>query len=234
MALDTHMVNQRKRSLQLSLFLVSFFFLWTLRVTLFYAVDESIASPTWRAAYSNLLKLVVWVLPAAAFVYVLRSAPPAKYLGLSVWPSRRNWLLCNSVTVAFLLAVTLFETTVRKKCFSTAIFSSLPVTLLLLQLLLPPLLEELLFRGFLMTELLALLPLHRALALTSLLFAGIHMPYWLAHGATTRAVVINGGAAFVFSVLAGWLFAKTASIWPSTCAHIANNLLFSMLAASNV
>ena len=75
------MVDQRKRSLQLSLFLVAFFLLWTLRHTLFYAVDESIASPTWRAAYSNLVKLVAWVLSAAAFVCVLRSAPPAKYLG---------------------------------------------------------------------------------------------------------------------------------------------------------
>jgi len=214
------------------LFLIAFFFLWTLRVTLFYAVDESIASPISRAAYSNLL--VVWVLPAAAFVYVLRSAPPAKYLGLSVWPSRRNWLLCISVTIGFLLAVTLLKMTVGKKCFSTPSFSSLPVTLWLLQLLLPPLLEELLFRGFLMTELLALLPLYRALALTSLLFACIHLPYWLTHGAATQAIVINGGAAFVFSILAGWLFAKTASIWPPTCAHIANNLLVSMLAARNV
>ena len=99
---------------------------------------------------------------------------------------------------------------------------------------LPPLLEELFFRGFLITELLALVPLNRALALSSFLFAGIHMVYWLTQGATTQSIVTNAGACFVFSLLAGWLFAKTSSIWPPTCAHIANNLLSSVLAARSV
>ena len=87
------MVNQRKAALNLSLFLAAFFVLWTLRATVFYSVDESIASPTLRAAYADLLKLVLWVLPAAAFAYWLRSARPAKYLGLSVVPSLRNALI---------------------------------------------------------------------------------------------------------------------------------------------
>lgn len=226
-ALDNHMVNQRRRSLQLSLYLVAFFFLWTLRVTLFYAVDESITSPILRAVYSNLLRLVVWVLPAAAFIYVLRSASPTKYLGLGVWPNRRNWLVCISVTIAYLLAVALYKITIRQRCFSTAILHSLPAPAAawLVQLLLPPLLEEIFFRGFLMTELLVLMPLYRALAMNSLLFACIHIPYWLTLGTTPQAILAGGGAAFVFSILTGWLFAKTASIWPPTIAHCAANLL---------
>jgi membrane protease YdiL (CAAX protease family) len=227
------MVNRRKAALQLSLFLVAFFALWTLRATLFYAADESIASPTSRAAYADLLELVVWVLPAAAFAYVLRHVPPAKYLGLSVWPTRRNWLLCLGVTVAFLLAVMLVELAVGKKSFSTASLSSLPIALWLLQLLLSPLLEELLFRGLVLKELLTLLPAYLAIALTSLLFVGVHLPYWLSHGGATRAMMTNAGGVFVFSVVAGWLFAKTASIWPSAVAHVANNVLSSMLVASN-
>ena len=231
--LETPMVNRRKAALQLSLFLVAFFALWTLRATLFYAADESIASPTSRAAYADLLKLVVWVLPAAAFAYVLRHVPPAKYLGLSVWPTRRNWLLCLGVTVAFLLAVMLVELAVGKKSFSTASLSSLPIALWLFQFLLSPLLEELLFRGLVLKELLTLLPAYLAIALTSLLFVGVHLPYWLSHGGATRAMMTNAGGVFVFSVVAGWLYAKTASIWPSTVAHVANNVLSSMLVASN-
>ena len=227
------MVNRRKAALQLSLFLVAFFALWTLRATLFYAADESIASPTSRAAYADLLELVVWVLPAAAFAYVLRHVPPAKYLGLSVWPTRRNWLLCLGVTVAFLLAVMLVELAVGKKSFSTASLSSLPIALWLFQFLLSPLLEELLFRGLVLKELLTLLPAYLAIALTSLLFVGVHLPYWLSHGGATRAMMTNAGGVFVFSVVAGWLYAKTASIWPSTVAHVANNVLSSMLVASN-
>jgi membrane protease YdiL (CAAX protease family) len=110
----------------------------------------------------------------------------------------------------------------------------MPVAAWFFQLLLGPLFEEIFFRGFLMTELLALLRLPRALAINALLFAGIHVVYWLTQNATTQAIVVNAGACFVFSLLAGWLFAKTSSIWPSTYAHISNNLLFSMLAAKSV
>jgi len=225
------MANQRKAALSLSLFLGGFFILWTLRATLFYAVDESIACPTSRAAYADLLKLVVWVLPAAAFGYWLRDTPPAKYLGLSVVPSRRNWLLCLTVTVVFLLAVTLFEFTIGGKSFSGARLSSLPTVLALLQLVLSPLLEELLFRGLVMKELMTLLPTYLANALTSLLFVGVHLPFWLSHGGLTQAMIANAFGVFVFSVVAGWLSARTASIWPPTFAHIANNILSSLLVA---
>jgi membrane protease YdiL (CAAX protease family) len=90
--------------------------------------------------------------------------------------------------------------------------------------LLPPLLEELLFRGFLITELLALMPIYPAVAITSFLFACIHLPYWLARGASIQAVVTNGSAAIAFGILTGALFVKTRSIWPSTLAHIAANI----------
>jgi len=226
------MVKPRRAALDLSLFLAAFFLLWTVRATLFYAVDESIASPTWRAAYSNLLKCVLWVLPASAFAWWLRSTPPAKYLGLSAVPSLRNWFWCLAVTGVFLLGVTLVEFTLGRRCFSSASLSSLPTTLALLQLVISPLLEEILFRGLVMKELMTLWPTYLANALTSLLFVGAHLPYWLSHGGPTKAVLANASGVFVFSLVAGWLFAKSGSTWPPACAHIANNILSSLLVAS--
>ena len=228
----TFTVNQRRAALDLSLFLAAFFILWTIRATWFYTVDESIASPTSRAAYADLLKLVLWVLPASAFAYWLRSTPPVKYLGLSVVPSLRDWLSCLAVTVIFLLAVTLFAVTIGRKSFSGASLSSLPTTLALLQLVISPLFEEILFRGLVMKELMTLLPAYLANVMTSLLFMGVHLPYWLSHGGLTQTVMANAVGVFLFSVVACWLFAKTASIWPPTLTHIANNLLSSMLVAS--
>lgn len=76
----TFTVKQRTAARDLVFFLAGFYILWTIRGTLFYAVDESITSPVWRAAYSSLLKFVLWVLPAAAFACLVRRRPPASYM----------------------------------------------------------------------------------------------------------------------------------------------------------
>lgn len=223
------MLTQRKVALQLTLFLVAFFALWTLRATWGYAIDESIASPIPRAAYSSVVKLVLWVIPAVTFAYRFRNPDPAKYLGLSVWPTQRCWRLCLAVTGAFLLATALMELGLGKKTFSITGLATLPLTLWFLQLGLSPWIEEVLFRGLVMKELLQLLPEYLATILTSLLFMGIHLPYWLAHGGATRVMAANAVGVFIFSLLASWLYARSESIWPPTIAHIANNVLASLL-----
>ena len=225
------MLTRRTRGLQLALFLAVFFVVWSLRATVFYALDASIASPVSRAAYAGALKVLLWVLPAAAFARVLRQAAPAKYLGLSVWPGRTGWLICLTVTGAFLLIVSFAEVAAGGKSFSMAGVSALPPGLWILQVALTPLLEELLFRGLILKELLALLPTYRAIALNALLFAGAHAPYWLSHRGMTLAVLQDLGGVFAFSVVACWVFARTKSIWPPTVAHIANNLVAAMLVA---
>lgn len=229
----TFTVKQRTGARDLALFLAAFYFLWTLRGTLFYAVDESINSPVWRAAYSSLLKFGLWVLPAAAFACLVKRSPPASYLGLLAVPSRRDWTWCLAITTAFLGLVALFESTIGGRSFSGASLASLPVVVAWFQLVLSPLFEEVLFRGLVLKELLTLLPGYLANGLTSALFVGVHLPYWLSHkGANPRILAASFGV-FVFSVVAGWLYAKSASIWPPTLAHIANNVLASSLVVSH-
>jgi membrane protease YdiL (CAAX protease family) len=222
------MVNQRERAVQLSVFLAAFFIVWSIRATIGYRVDESIASPVARAAYSDLLKLLIWVVPAAVFVRLLRRTSPSGYFGITVWPSRVTWFKCIGVTAAYLLAVTLVEAVFGQTTFSLTCLSSLPVSLWLLQLVVSPFLEEVLFRGFVMTEFLAIQPKRSAMAIASLLFTAIHLPFWLSHGGMNPGMFVNSIGVFLFSLVACWLLARTGSIWPSTLAHIANNVVSSM------
>jgi membrane protease YdiL (CAAX protease family) len=85
-----------------------------------------------------------------------------------------------------------------------------------------------------MKELKDLLPTYLATVLTFLLFVGAHLPDWLSHGGPTPAVLANAFGIFVFSVVACGLFARTASVWPPTLAHIANNILSSLLVARHI
>jgi membrane protease YdiL (CAAX protease family) len=194
--------------------LVAFFVLWTVRATYLYAIDDSIASPTARAAYATLLKLVLWGLPAVVFAYRLKSVNPAKYLGLSVFPHLRQWLVCLTVTVIFLFGIVLFELASGRKSICLTGLALLPTIFGLCQFVISPLLEEILFRGLVMRELMDLMSSWLANVINSLLFVGVHLPFWLSHGGPAQAILATAFGIFTFSILACWLFAKSISIWP--------------------
>ena len=144
-------------------------------------------------------------------------------------PSTGKWIKYLVVIGLFLGAQAAFETIVGGKTLSPAgiaIFITLPGVL---SLVVAPLLEELLFRGLLLHELAELLPRWGANLLTSLLFAGIHLPFWLAHGGVSGALMANTAGVFIFSLLAGWLYLDSSSIWPPTLAHITNNCIAALL-----
>ncbi|RMF10951.1 MAG: CPBP family intramembrane metalloprotease [Candidatus Neomarinimicrobiota bacterium] len=81
-------------------------------------------------------------------------------------------------------------------------------------LLLAPLGEELLFRGFLQQTLERTWPdLTRAVLITALFFAFIHLnPYWMIQ-------------IYLLAVLLGYLAWRANSIWPSFLLHLVNNAL---------
>jgi membrane protease YdiL (CAAX protease family) len=214
---------------EILLFIVCFSAVWTVRATYLYAIDDSIASDTLRTVYSVTVKLILWAVPAFAFACWVRHASPFRYLGLSVMPSARQWIKYLVVIGLFLSALIGFEIIVGGKQLSLAGIPSSLTLAAWLSIAASAFIEELLFRGLLLHDLAALLPRWGANLLTSLLFAGIHLPFWLSHGGMSGALLINAGGVFIFSLLAGWLYLDSSSIWPSTLAHIANNCVAALL-----
>lgn len=76
-----------------------------------------------------------------------------------------------------------------------------------------PLIEELFFRGFVLTALAGRLGTLRAAAVTSAIFAAGHVD---------PGVMVPF---FVSGMLLSWLFLRTRSIWPPFLAHATQNLL---------
>lgn len=216
-------------AIQLGYFLIAFFTIWSIRATVLSVIDERIDSPVALALYSNLVKLLIWVVPTILFVWRYRSTSPLAYLGIFVAPNLRTWLDCTGGIILFLGATLALETLFGHKAISTFPLFSRPMEILLLQFCITPLLEEVLFRGFLLRELLALVPRLLAYLTNSALFVGVHLPYWLYHTDTAPAVLINSGGVFVFSMVACWLYERSRAIWPPVLAHVANNMLAAML-----
>jgi uncharacterized protein len=74
-----------------------------------------------------------------------------------------------------------------------------------------PLTEEVLMRGFILPGLLNRFRVWRAIALSALLFAALHLNPWQ---------FISAG---FLGVLFGWYFVRTQSLWPSLLGHAFNN-----------
>ncbi|MGC8649097.1 MAG: CPBP family intramembrane glutamic endopeptidase [Candidatus Micrarchaeia archaeon] len=81
-----------------------------------------------------------------------------------------------------------------------------PLYFLLFSILIAPINEEIFFRGFLVPKYGIILP--------ALLFALLHAGY---------GSIVEGIGAFVFGVLAGYIFKKTKSLYPSIIAHVLVN-----------
>jgi len=95
---------------------------------------------------------------------------------------------------------------------------ALRIPLVLVVISAGPLVEELLFRGLLLSALLQRMPVRWAVAASSLLFACMHLPElgWLWYAVPSLALLA--------AVLA-WLRLYTGSLWPAVVAHGVNNLL---------
>jgi len=115
----------------------------------------------------------------------------------------RPWLECLAVTTAFLAAVAAFELLVGGKRLAAAAPLATPV--------------------------LAATSAGTASVVTSLLFVGVHLLFWLLHRGASDAVAADAVGVFLFSLLACWLYARSSSAWPPTFAHVANNLLAGLL-----
>jgi hypothetical protein len=93
-----------------------------------------------------------------------------------------------------------------------------------------PIAEEVLFRGLVFRLLLERVTLWPAVALSALLFALIHLPYWWASGAMPPAtLVLRLGSIFTYGVFFALLYRWSGSLYAPLISHILNNLVTSSL-----
>lgn len=92
------------------------------------------------------------------------------------------------------------------------------VLLLLLVVCVAPLIEELVFRGVLLSGLASRLPVGWAILVSALIFGGAHLPDFKFAWYPVPTLVLMG-------VALAWLRVRSGSLWPSITLHATNNLV---------
>ncbi|HEU4388609.1 MAG TPA: type II CAAX endopeptidase family protein, partial [Blastocatellia bacterium] len=211
---------------RLTLFIVIFFAVWAVRATVLFFIDEKIHSEYALFAYSNLIKFLLWVVPAALYIRYVDKRPVMRYLRLTTRPNGRALIYSILIAALYFAATILFETLVSGRNLKS-LTAATPVEWLrvLLVVSISPVSEEILFRGFVLSKLNEITGFWKANLVTAALFVFIHWPHWLWRNGFHRSMIQVSLGIFVLALLLGYLVRLTGSLWPSIATHILNNFL---------
>jgi membrane protease YdiL (CAAX protease family) len=220
------------RSLPFSVFWVYvlvFFAVWSLRALVLIRFDESIQSPLWKNLFSNSVKFLIWVVPAFVTLAASRLRP-LSYFKLNSPIDKRGLLVSTFVVAVWLSLVVIGESVISGKSMGVLLSQRSSDSLTILAgAAISPIWEEILFRGFFLNRLNESFSFRISNVISALLFAAVHMPYWVSRSGFSAPVIKNSMNVFLLGCLFGWVMKKTNSLWPAIGAHIANNFLSGLI-----
>ena len=89
-----------------------------------------------------------------------------------------------------------------------------------------PIIEELVFRGFLLTKLEKQMDGMQAIVVSSIIFTILHFPGWIILSHMSAIVlVMNSAQVFIFGFIIGFIKKQSKSVYPGMIVHIINNIL---------
>lgn len=202
-------------------FLFSFYFIWTLK-ELWFVQSVYLFGGATSSLLNGLVKIFVWAVPVYIIIKFQLNSNPITYLKLNV--NIRKGLTWG-IGLSFLMGIYLVINTMINKELPSSF--SLTYCEVLNTVLLAGLLEEVMFRGFILQELHKRLEFWKANALTALLFVAIHYPVWIRldtffHFETHLYI-------FLVGLLFGFVYKRTGSLWAAIILHSAHNFFLTIL-----
>ncbi|MCB9764740.1 MAG: CPBP family intramembrane metalloprotease [Alphaproteobacteria bacterium] len=162
-------------------------------------------------------KALLWLVPMATLAPQVTGVDAWEASGLGGGLHLRRGLAASaawvgaSVGVAWLLGEPLAEARMDASALRLVLFV--------------PLVEEILFRGFVLTALLRNgVGRGSAFLLSGLAFGAIHLPGWFVMNGVSLAVVGQAGRVALLGVFLAWV-TERRGVWPAVLVHAANNAL---------
>jgi len=213
------------------LFFLIFYFVWIVRATWFYsAVDLSIASDSWRLVFSIVVKFILWVIPVIGLLIWFDKENPLSALAITTSIKWKDWAFAFGVSVLYFVVVFVVEYFTSHRTL-LPLMQAPPSELLstLITISFSPIVEELLFRGYVLHKLEENFSFRKANLLQAFLFTAMHLPNWIWTGGLQISLVATSLGVFLVGLLLGWVRKQTNSIFPPILVHIVNNFLAAFL-----
>lgn len=216
----------------LIIFSILFYLAWIIRRTVLYnAVELSLTDETSRLIFADVIKFLIWVVPAVAYVIWLERANPLTFMKI-ITPIDKHGLAVGSlVSLAYFVVIFVSERLKTGQTLDALFQASAGAWLIMLaQVAFSAFFEEIMFRGFMLPQFNNRMEFWKANALQAVFFTAMHWPQWLwINGLTPTGVLVASISVLAIGLLLGWLFKRTNSIWPPVVFHIVNNFLVSFL-----
>ncbi len=206
-----------------------FYIIWIVRATIFYnTVDLSIESEMGRLVFSNIIKFLLWVIPVGLYVFYRERKNPLIHLKVASPINWRGLGIGFAASVLYFVVVFTVEKIYSGRTLMPLLHASASAWLVTFaQVLFSPISEEILFRGFVLPQLMDRMPFWKANIIQAILFTAMHWPNWIWVNGFQAWSIVTSVSIFILALFLGWLMRRTNSIWPPIVVHIINNFLAS-------
>lgn len=201
------------------------FGIWSLHNALLLPMEEKWLEPSLREPLVIGLRVLVWLPLFGLHLMRYESRRWLEALGLSTPLRLRNTLWVFVVGISYLVATRLLVRIAAGAPAQTASLATVFFSFHMLGVWVVVLLEELVLRGFLLGQMLLDMRARRAVLLTALLYASLHLPGWVARDGWHIGLIVSSLVIFLLGVLLGWARVASGSLYPALLLHFANNAL---------
>jgi hypothetical protein len=202
-----------------SLVVLFTFLAWSLRVA--FVSFDTLSDLTLAGVLNEVLRTVIFVGPVLVYLRYVERASILAFLKMNKPRENTSWVLLAAgalfVGWYLLLDGVIGDGRIGGTGFALVLLTVLSPTTLV---------EEIYFRGFLLSKFWQVTGFWQANLASSSLFTLIHFPGWYALGNFSSPLVIADALGIlVFGTIFGWAMTRTGSLWPAYALHALNNLL---------
>ena len=192
-------------------FVGGFFLIWLLRVLF---LPSPVANSLNGDLIGTFIRIVLFLGPAVLVIHYYYHEKFTEAFALHK-PKRIGVIL--AIAYAILIVADVYVT--KRVQFTHNIW-------ILLNIPFAPIIEEFVFRGFLLTKLEKQMDGMQAVVMSAIVFTVLHFPGWILLSHMTPIVLLMTSAqVFIFGFILGIIKRQSKSVYPGMVVHIINNLL---------